>query len=232
MRIVINHLTRMSGQSICVAGIDLKTGSHVRLLPRLGHNFDTIHLIRNDGFLGIGRVLELDRPIHAGCIPEVEDHIVPIERIRAIEKMAPDEFWQLMDENSSSELVDLFGDDLHKTGNGATVDAGCGIASLGCLIPGRGTSIIIDGKKVRLSLFWIDSYLNPSVTDVRLYEEDNRTPSMERTQWVQSKLRKGATIILAMGLARAWSRDGEAQKRHWLQVNGIHFKDDPIWHEN
>ena len=47
MKIVVNHLTRMQLGRICVAGVDMATGKHVRPLLR-DVRLSTQRLARND----------------------------------------------------------------------------------------------------------------------------------------------------------------------------------------
>src|SRR5260370_42124155 len=51
--LVINHLTRMQQGYICVAGVDLETGRHVR--PVLRRRMGTVNLVRNGGLFDMAR---------------------------------------------------------------------------------------------------------------------------------------------------------------------------------
>ena len=80
MRIVVNHLTRMSSGYICVAGLDTTTRQHVRLeaYQRL-----TIRLLRDHGGpIELGGLLDIGSAAPIGKPPEVEDHRVEPRRIR------------------------------------------------------------------------------------------------------------------------------------------------------
>jgi hypothetical protein len=35
--------------------------------------------------------------------------------------------------------------------------------------------------------------------------------------------------ILSVGLTRPWQKRGDDAERHWLQLNNIHLRDDPLW---
>jgi hypothetical protein len=76
-------------------------------------------------------------------------------------------------------------------------------------------------------------YLTPSVdlsvTDLRLYERDHKTPRRELVANVQRRLEAGVEVILSLGLTRPWRKQNDTAERHWLQVNNIHLKDDPLW---
>jgi hypothetical protein len=46
---------------------------------------------------------------------------------------------------------------------------------------------------------------------------------------VQERIEAGVESILSLGLTRPWRKQGDTTERHWLQVNNIHLKDDPLW---
>ncbi len=87
MRIVVNHLTRMRAASICVAGIDLDTGRHVRPITRGGLTRD--HLHENGGPFALGAIVELGATTPNPNPPEVEDHWFWPDRARLVEMMSP-----------------------------------------------------------------------------------------------------------------------------------------------
>jgi hypothetical protein len=68
-----------------------------------------------------------------------------------------------------------------------------------------------------------------SVNDLRLYERDGRTPRRELVASVEERLKSGVEAILSVGLTRPWQKRSDTAERHWLQVNNIHLKDDPLW---
>jgi hypothetical protein len=74
MKIVVNHLTRMRGERICVAGVDWATAEHVR--PVTGPTSPlTRELLRSSGGLfEIGAVVDLGPVAACGQPPETEDH--------------------------------------------------------------------------------------------------------------------------------------------------------------
>ncbi len=68
-----------------------------------------------------------------------------------------------------------------------------------------------------------------SVTDLRLYAEDQKTPRAKVVADMQRRIRRGVGVILSVGLARAFQVTGDTARRHWLQVNNLHLEDDPVW---
>ena len=74
MRIVVSHLTRMDIGYICVAGIDVETGAHVRPILN-GIRLATAMLRRCGGIFDIGTVIDLGTTSYQGRRPEIEDHV-------------------------------------------------------------------------------------------------------------------------------------------------------------
>ncbi len=73
MQILVNHLTRMQPGYICVAGIDLETGTHVRPVLWYGR-LSTSLLLKNGGPFELGCVVDLGPTVCVGRAPEHEDH--------------------------------------------------------------------------------------------------------------------------------------------------------------
>src|SRR4051812_30745582 len=96
MEIIINHLTRMRPGYICVAGVDLATGRHVR--PVLGGtSLGTALLRRHGGPFALGWRVELGAATAVGHPPEVEDWRFEARRARAVAPLPPGEFWALLE---------------------------------------------------------------------------------------------------------------------------------------
>jgi hypothetical protein len=68
-----------------------------------------------------------------------------------------------------------------------------------------------------------------SVTDVRFHEPDRWAPDNAVVRDVANRIRAGVPTILSLGLARAFLATNDTEQRHWLQVNGVHLEDDPVW---
>jgi hypothetical protein len=237
MRIVVNHLTRMYGGHICVAGVDTDTGRHVRpVLPTEPLSADL--LARNLGPFDVANVVELGRPKHRPKPPHVEDHVFKPRRAKLVDVLGPDIFWAMLYALSQPRLQDIFGESLRPMGRASCgTPLGRGEASLGCLRPGRRqrppyVAKRPDGRlQVRLAID--DGQLSRAVgvTDLRLYGPDHATPDPAKIQAVADRLRSSAAVVLSVGLTRAFSTSSmhEHEPVHWLQVNNIHLEDDPTW---
>lgn len=229
MRILINHLTRMQPGYICVAGIDLETGAHVR--PVLGHGRLTMDLLlKRGGPFELGCVVNLGPTVHAGRAPEHEDHRFDPAKAFCLGRVPDDYFWDTLIDSASGTLQGIFGRELVRREKSCTVDVGKGRASLGCLAPRGRPSLYVNHRGgVRISLPWLSPPADLSVTDLRLYQEDHKTPRRALISHLQKKLQAGAAVILSVGLTRPFRKEGGDAAMHWLQINNVHLEGEPLW---
>ncbi len=229
MQILVNHLTRMQPGYVCVAGVDVDTLNHVRPVLRYGR-LTTGLLKPNGGPLDIGAVVDLGPTTDAGHPPEVEDHRFDPARAAWLFDDTPDDFWDSLEEVARGSLEGIFGPDLELWDESGTVDVGGGRASLGCLKPEGRPWLYVDHRgAVRMVLDRPIPSVDLVVNDLRLYERDGRTPRRDLVVAVQRRLEAGVETILSVGLTRPWRKRGDSAERHWLQVNNIHLRDDPLW---
>lgn len=232
MEILVTHLTRMHGGHICVAGIDLATGKHVR--PVLDNaSLDRSLLATNGGALDIGHVVEIGRTWPQPTAPEVEDHVFGLPALKLVRKASAAELWNAMSRLAVDDLNKAFGTELQRQGLGSMVmPLGCGTASLACWRPLKAPSLDTEMSKgkpqIRFRFATVDGSLDLSLTDVRFW---NITPAFERpfTERVlhaDSELKKKRDFLLCVGLTRPFAPKGALAPVHWLQVNNIHFKDE------
>lgn len=234
MKIVINHLTRMQKGFICVAGVDLATGQHVR--PVLRSQMRKELLARYGGPFDIGRIVNLGWTKWVGTQPELEDYLFHQSEARVVGEMPAGEFWELLRRLAKPKLVEMFGRDLLPRGSHSyAVDVGRGLASLGCFIPPSRPRLVLQKRdetsrgRIRLE-FQSGAYqFELSVTDIRLYRDDHVTPDPAVVQRVAERLQNGPELILGVGLTRPFQGNCDEPARHWLQVNNLHFADDPCW---
>lgn len=229
MRILVNHLTRMQPGYFCAAGIDLETGRHIRPVLRRGRLTSDL-LSTNGGPFDLGSVLNLGPTIDAGRTPELEDQRFDPEGARRLYDEGADDYWEALERVARESLEEIFGPALELWDESGTVDVGEGKASLGCLKPEKQPWMYVDHRgTVRLVLDYLMPSVDLSVTDLRLYERDGRTPRRDLVQSVQKRLETGVETILSVGLTRPWQKRDDTEERHWLQLNNIHLKDNPLW---
>jgi hypothetical protein len=237
MRIVVTHLTRMQRGTICVTGLDVDSGRHVRPVVPSGVLQSRMTAPRGGPFdMATVVDLGLTRPVPSP--PEVEDCELTWWHARSVGPVEPGLFWELLHFVAGASLRELFGPALRPIGRAgsrrAITDLGTGKASLGVLIP-RGQPRLMLGPKpdgrqaVRMCLSDGDFSLDLSVTDLRLYAEDGARPDDLRVRDVAERLARGVPDLLGVGLTRPFAARPDEPPLHWLQVNNIHLADDPTW---
>jgi hypothetical protein len=229
MRIVVNHVTRMSSPRICVAGIDPETIKHVRPTTPQTDPI-TRNLLREEGGpFGMGAVVDLGAIVPEPTSPETEDHQFRTADARHIEEMAGDEFLELLDAVSSPDLASAFGPDLERVGWKYAVETGRGERSLAVVRARKRPNLAVDDRfgKLQLRFHDVDPPTYLAMTDVRFYEADQETIKTSAVEDVSRRLRRGVDAFLMLGLARAYRAPSDDRERHWLQLNGLCLADKP-----
>ncbi len=230
MRIVVNHVTRMRAPRICVAGIDVETGAHVRPTTPASAPLTRSLLRPAGGPFGIGAIVDLGRVEPRPSPPECEDHRFRPSRARHIEDLSAADFLDALSRVSAASLEDGFGPSLERVGWKYAVEAGAGDRSLAVVRAVRRPVLDIDRTYGRLQLRFNDSdppaYL--PVTDLRFYETDQATICRDLVADVARRLKAGVDAYLMLGLARAYRAQDDDRGRHWLQLNGLCLADRPV----
>lgn len=234
MQIVVNHLTRMQSGFACVAGTDLQTGQFVR--PVLGGaRLTTGSLARYGGPFDIGNVVDLGAARTCGAAPEVEDHRFDPAQARFVRVQSDATFWATLTKGSRPTLHDIFGPDLLPRGwHSFGVDLGKGISSLGLLSPTGAPELFVRTRpnkppQVRIRFSDGTTGAEAGLTDIRFYAADHQTVDHNLVAAVDARMKTGTPVILAVGLTRPFATSSQYAPLHWLQVNGIHLGDRPIW---
>lgn len=228
MRITVNHLTRMAPGYICVAGINPATGEHVR--PTTYGRLSRRLLRVEGGPFDIAAIVDLGETVPDGIAPEVEDHRFEPSDAHLLSTATPNDYWTLLGKVAHPTLADIFGPDLQRSGSTCSTPRGKGLASLGCLKPATRPLLIRDnfGKlRMRLSDGTVD--VSAPVTDIRLVADDHTTILDDLVADVNRRIARGVPVILSIGLSRPFAKAAGEEERHWLQVNGIHLEDNPVW---
>jgi hypothetical protein len=234
MRILINHLTRMHGGHICVAGVDLQTRRHIR--PMLANALLPFYLLaRYGGPFDMALIVDLGSPRPTPAAPHVEDHVFVPTRAKAERLAAAHEFWSLLEEFQRPSLREIFGPALHEVSRARwATDPGQGSQSLGLLRPAEAPELSLaaspDGRpRVRMRFSEGQLEVDASVTDVRLFCDDHATPDAARARATAHWIADSRDVILSVGLTRQFRTSDRAPYYHWLQVNNIHLPGEPLW---
>jgi hypothetical protein len=230
MKIAINHLTRMQAGFMCVAGIDLATGLHVR--PVLDRQMKIDMLSVHGGLFDIGRIVDLGETRFVGRLPEVEDHRFEAAAARNAGEMPGAEFWGLLQRIAHEKLSLVFGPDLERFGATCAVAASCGLRSLGCYWA-TGAKLFIDAgrerRRVRFAWPAGGHAFNVPVTDIRLYGSDHVTPCEATISRIAAQIAARPRALVSVGLSRPFRKTTDDPPRHWLQINNVHLEDSPCW---
>jgi hypothetical protein len=229
MRIVLNHLTRMDAPRICIAGIDPQANRHIRPITGRLNPLTRDRLASEGGPFAIGTLVELGEVTPHPEAPETEDHLFRPERASVLGRLSPNRYLELLNEHARHHLHEIFGDELGRHNWTYAVDKGCGTASLGVLRVRRKPDLEIDRYgKLRLRLNDEQKPVFLPVTDVRFVEADHKTIKADLVADVRARMQRGVSVILMLGLARAFQKPDDDCERHWLQVNGICMTDRPL----
>jgi Dual OB-containing domain len=229
MRIVLTHLTRMEAPRICIAGIDPDGGRHVRPTTGPLQQLTRELLAEQGGPFALGSLVDLGE-VKPDCNPpETEDHRFWPDRARVLGRVSPARYLELLDEHAQPSLETIFGTDLVRHEWTYAIDQDRGVASLGVLRVRRKPDIAIDKfGKLRLRLNDAKRPAFLPVTDVRFVQADHRTVKADVLAEARTRMRRGVDVLLMVGLARAFQREGDECARHWLQVNGVCLADRPL----
>jgi hypothetical protein len=232
-QVVINHLTRMERGYICVAGIDLATPQHLRLVLRR-ERLKTRLLARYGGLFDIGHIVAFRRCRHRPVPPHVEDYVITVPLVTFQAVADPAQYWEMLKNISKTSLKDIFGSSLQQfSASSCGTAPGQGEASLGCLRLKKRPDIYMGGKpggpQIRMRLTDGALHVDAPVTDLRLYGEDHYSPLVSLVEEMQHKIRTSQGVILSVGLTRAFAVAPDQPPVHWLQVNNLHFQEQPVW---
>lgn len=231
MRIVINHLTRMQRGCICVAGIDVATGRHVR--PMLRKQLRVEMLSSHGGPFEMGHLVDLGAVRSQGQRPEVEDYRFQEDQVRSEGPLEACDFWRLQADIAHDRLIPIFGEALQSWRGKCVMPVGQGKASLGCLRTTKPQLYLqrFEGRtRIKMRLASGRREFNVSVTDVRLYQPDHVTPNESLVERVHAHLQQpDIQALLSVGLSRRFKKAAQDPAFHFLQINNIHFADYPLW---
>lgn len=222
MRILINHLTRMQAGHICVAGIDLQSGLHIRPVGnrQLGRQL----LVERGGPVGLANVVDIGDSHFCGRYPEIEDRMCEPENWKLIDTLSSQAFLERLVPSASESLQSIFGPDLKPYSERTlVVEERQGLRSLG-LYWAHKPKILTDTQsgKLRFRCNHTPFDLQLPITELRLYKEDHVTAISEAVELFNTLMQKSDKVLISIGLSRPFRKSNDQPALHWLQVNNIH----------
>lgn len=220
-QIVVTEVTRMTGGLVCVAGLDIHSGTMVRPLQPDGSNWEEPKWVTR-GFMVVGNILSLvPAPEGTSAYPHAnEDYRV--KTVSILGTASTDELYTASQETADASVDSLFNRSVEDE-KYVVADTKC--RSLGCIMVSR--------SKLKASEFYgkvqvsyrdhIGTWHNFPVTD--LITKSFADPTAGAAA-LNAKITSGnyfKPIALRLGLARAWDGGdkGYNPKRCYLQLNGL-----------
>ena len=237
MEIVLNHLTRMRGERICVAGIDPASNAHIRPTTP-PWDLMTRNLLReNGGPFEIGAVVDLGSTTSDGTPPEVEDRRFSTASANYVRMLSAEEYLALLDDASEPTLEAVFGDQLQRATKWKLgVPVGSGDASLGVIRGPRWQRLGVDreyglrdGRPTRINaaVHAEDGQAYAPVNDLRFFD-DRGFVDEDVVAKANARLSTGVDSFLMVGLTRPHAAGESDGEYHWLQINGLCLVDRPL----
>ncbi len=224
MRIVVNHLTRMTDRRICVAGVDLEGYRHVRPVTGPGDPLTRTLLRENGGPLGVGALVDLGTVRARPTRPQTEDHEFSPRRVRRVRDVTAEEYLELLDAIGHHDVETAFGPDL------------VAIRPRKLVVPvdhGNRSPAVVPLVQAKLRIKYERLYLVLSspmiaaeirITDIRFYDSGLKIRE-EIVKDVNRRLAAGVKAYAMLGLARAIPDEDRDEQVHWLMANGICLAD-------
>ncbi len=204
MRIVVNHVTRMTGQRICVAGIDTETYRHVRPVTPPGDFLTRVLLRENGGPFGAGALVDIGNVAACPNAPETEDHEFDMTRAKRVSDVDEAAYLELLGAIGEADIQAAFGSALVEVRPCKfAVPAGCGERSL-AVVPVAGPELRVKSDKLYLRLNAPATPADLRVTDVRFYTVD-LTIKRDVVDDVNRRLAAGTRAYAMLGLAARYA---------------------------
>lgn len=228
-QIVVNHLTRMAGDHICVAGIDRETDTHVRPTTDASQPLTRKLLSEEGGPFALGAVVDLGETVPEPSPPEIEDQRFTRQAAKQIDVLDGDAYIELLDQVCVDSVEAAFGPELERLNWKYAFEKGRGAHSLACVRAQASPDLEINqfgGLTLRFNDPDKPAYI--ACTDLRFFEADQQTVRDDAVQDCARRMREQVPVRLMLGVARAWKKPDDDRERHWLQINGVCLEDRPL----
>lgn len=220
-QVLITETTRMTGDKVCVAGIDIHSGAMVRPLQGNGTNWEEGNWV-DKGYMIVGNILSLTPALSKSMAFPHATEDLRVARVGVLGKSSETELFDACIETSNDDIETLFMNsliDLKYTQDGTRCP------SLGGLNVSA-SNLRAESRYNKPKIVYADRrggrhYL--SVTDLEIKKMEPRA-SVNRLSERLSNVGRGQ-VVLRLGLARGWAGANNEYnpKRCYLQLNGIIF---------
>jgi hypothetical protein len=187
-------------------------------------------LDRFGGPLMVGAVVDIGIGLPRPELPHSEDIECDLARFTAIQQVSEARFVQHLSQRAVPGPYVAFGQLLREVRPGKhAVTPGEGDRSLAYVRPPLGCELVLTPYARLVLTFAAEGHkFRLSVTDIRLYHDDLKTPDTNAVHALQSLLRRGGGVVIGVGIGRAWGPPGEPEM-HWLQANNVYPLERVFW---
>lgn len=217
LQITVTHLTRMSGDRICVAGL---TDDAEFVRPDCDGS-----LRRSDvpALVQLGARVDLGRVRRSGSAPQTENVDFDRDQAQLLTVHATDDIENLLAASAVDSLEAAFGTELLRTERGAHyILPGTGTSSLATVAVEPGDlNLYTSFDKARGS--WTDARAGACdrvATDLRLYPQQGGRADGGRVRALLEASRNCETIYLSVGLSKRYAPP-DMPAGHWVQLNNV-----------
>lgn len=226
MQIMINHLSRLRGNKISVAGLDLANPDrHIR--PML-NDLDDILEGRGKGLVfTLGAVVNLTGTSTAKAAHHGDEHVVTYVRANKIAQLHPLEVWRTLADIARPTLSSIFGDAVKLESQRYIIEKYRARNGLGCLRVMHTATLYKGYRQARLRWLCDGRIVDCPVTDARLYDR-NGSVREGLVALLDRRIKEGEALIVTVGLSRGFRRPGGRREFHWIQINNLYLESDPL----
>lgn len=220
-QVLITETTRMSGNLVCVAGIDIRSGAMVRPLQGDGSNWEEGKWV-DTGYMVVGNILSLTPAVGgSSAFPHAAEDF-RVKTVAMLGKSNAAELYDACSETSNNDIEALFLNsliDLKYTPDGTRCPSLGGFS-----ISAFNLQAVSSYEKPKV--IYTDRQRNIhylSVTDLEI-KKMGATAGANILSDRLSNAGRGQ-VVLRLGLARGWAGANSEfdPKRCYLQLNGIVF---------
>lgn len=227
MQIMINHLSRLRGNKISVAGLDLANPTrHVRpMLNDLDSILETYS--GNESVFSLGAIVNLTGISSTKAAHQGEDHVVTYLKAKKVAQLHPIDVWRTLGDMASPTLTSIFGESVQMQSQRFVIEKFRARRGLGCLRILHTATLYKGYRQARLRWVSDGRVIDCPVTDARLY--DLSGAARERLiDALNDRIQQGESLIVTVGLSRGFRRPGGRREYHWIQINNIFLELDPL----
>jgi len=225
--IIITDLTRFAhgNPSVCVAGIEVKSGKCIRPMPYLKFE-ECVELDLFPGSILTGDLT----PFPNLKFPHTEDCRAIGLKLTGV--CTSDEFRKVLEESCATGVENGFGVSIPNGERVIREDSAPASSIITLRVDSKHIRIADGYKPGSIRLDFRDSvgreWYNFPITDLGFFDYAQRHQKSDAMKALNDKISKQSEVFLRIGLARLWKKPPDGPEGFWMQANGIYTFPDKI----